>query len=122
MQSIRRIRPEPSTEFWTGERCWILELLNEAGSPGLSIARARVEPGVTTELHALDVREVYVILEGSGEMDTGAGAPLSVRPGDLVDIPAGAAQRICNTGGTDLVFLCVCTPRFTPTGYTDLET
>jgi hypothetical protein len=30
---------------------------------------------------------------------------------------AGATQRITNIGRTDLVFLCVCTPRFRPENY-----
>ena len=36
-------------------------------------------------------------------------------------IPAGTAQQITNTGPEDLVFLCVCTPRFTPNCYRDSE-
>ena len=33
-----------------------------------------------------------------------------VTPGDAVDIPPLAVQRIENTGGSDLVFLCVVDP------------
>ena len=107
-------------EFATGERCHVVELLNRPGVPAVSLARARVEPGVTTQLHALDVLEVYVILEGTGEMDAGDGRSLSVGPGDAVEIPAGTPQRIRNTGATDLVFLCLCLPRFTLEGYAAL--
>ena len=45
---------EPGTEFYTEERCYITELHNNVDS---SIARARVKPGVTTELHSL--RETF---------------------------------------------------------------
>jgi mannose-6-phosphate isomerase-like protein (cupin superfamily) len=38
-----------------------------------------------------------------------------------VVIPAGTPQQIENTGTTDLVFLCVCSPRFRQEGYEALE-
>jgi mannose-6-phosphate isomerase-like protein (cupin superfamily) len=41
--------------------------------------------------------------------------------GDVVIIPAGARQRISNTGTIDLVFLAICVPRFTPGAYVDIE-
>ena len=46
-------------------------------------------------------------------------APVAV--GDRVLIPAGVPQRITNTGDTDLEFYCLCTPRFRPEAYVDLE-
>ena len=108
-------------EFYTDERCYILELHNCEQTPQVSLATARVEPGVTTQLHALEgVSEVYVLQQGSGvvEIDFQRQA---VGTGDSVMIPAGAAQRISNTGSEDLVFHCICTPRFTPGCYIDLE-
>ena len=39
----------------------------------------------------------------------------------LSGAPAGTAQRITNTGESDLIFLCVCMPRFTPDSYESLE-
>lgn len=119
-----RLRHRPfraESEFFAGERCHILELINDTARPGLSIARARVEPGVTTELHALDVDEVYVVLSGRGRMEGGGDESFPVAAGDCVEIPAGAPQRITNVGDEDLVFLCVCTPRFRPEGYRALE-
>ncbi|MEM7371741.1 MAG: cupin domain-containing protein [Bacteroidota bacterium] len=117
----RIIRPDPATEFFTEERCHILECLNAPDSP-FSIAQARVEPGVITALHALrGVDEVYYLLTGTGEMEVGNTLKASVGPGDVVCIPAGVSQRIRNTGMTDLVFLCVCTPRFEVACYEDLE-
>ncbi|HUG62543.1 MAG TPA: cupin domain-containing protein [Methylomirabilota bacterium] len=118
---LRLIPASGRGEFETAERCHITELLNDPSVGAVSLARARVEPGVTTQLHALDVREIYVVLDGAGEVDSGDGAPaLTVGPGDAVEIPAGTAQRIRNTGTTDLVFLCLCLPRFRPEGYTAL--
>ena len=39
----------------------------------------------------------------------------------MVLIPPGTRQRITNTGDADLIFLAVCTPRFTRVAYEDLE-
>ena len=47
--------------------------------------------------------------------------PREVSPGDVVLIPPDCRQRITNAGEQDLVFLCVCTPRFIPEAYEDLE-
>ena len=47
--------------------------------------------------------------------------PVKVSPGDVVEIPAGTAQRITNHDTEDLLFLGVCLPRFTPDAYTALE-
>jgi mannose-6-phosphate isomerase-like protein (cupin superfamily) len=107
-------------EIWTRERCYITELLNDARWPETSVARCRVEPQVTTELHSLEVAEWYVIERGSGLMQVGTGAPFEVEAGDTVAIPPHAPQRIRNQGETDLFFLCVCAPRFTRDCYTPL--
>jgi mannose-6-phosphate isomerase-like protein (cupin superfamily) len=39
----------------------------------------------------------------------------------VVLIPAACPQRITNTGAGDLVFLAICTPRFTYEAYEELE-
>lgn len=112
--------PDESAEFFTDERCHILELSGGSADPGLSIARARVEPGVTTQLHVLDIAERYLVVAGEGDAEVG-GQVTAVRPGDVVLIPAGTPQRIVNTGGADLVFYCLCTPAWTPDTYRSLE-
>ncbi len=107
-------------EFATDERCTITELLNDPACPEVSLALARVAPGVTTRLHAVDgTVERYIILSGTGlvEID-GETAP--VAPGDRVLIPAGVPQRITATGPEGLAFHCVCTPRFRQQNYRDL--
>ena len=95
--------------------------MNSPAIPGFSLADTRVEPGVTAELHCLSVDEWYDITEGSGEMEVGGGPKRAVRPGDTVVIPAGVSQRIRNTGDCDLLFQCVCMPRFTPDCNESLE-
>ena len=114
--------PDPASEFYTPERCHILEILNDETGGELSLARARVEPGVTTAWHALsEVRERYLIESGVGEVEVGDSPPIVVGPGDIVSIPPDTRQRIANTGEQDLVFLCICTPRFRSDLYVKLE-
>jgi len=108
-------------EFWTRERCFIREIVNLPDIQDFSLAETRVEPGVTTELHKLSVNEWYIILAGEGQMEVGDRPAYAVAKGDVVEIPAEASQRIHNSGDTDLLFQCVCLPRFTPDCYTSLE-
>ncbi|MBV1905524.1 MAG: cupin domain-containing protein [Pseudomonadales bacterium] len=108
-------------EFWTSERCYIQELLNNPDVPEVSLARCRVEPGVTTQLHQLSVMELYVVASGTGLMEVGGQPSFVVGEGDSVYIAAGEAQRITNTGSADLVFQCICMPRFYPECYLSLE-
>ena len=116
-------QPDLKSEFLTPERCWILEAWNDSADGAVSIARARVTPGVTTQWHCLrGVDERYVIISGSGLMRTGTLAPAQVGPGDIVVIPVGVPQQITNNGTTDLIFYCICTPPFTPGCYESLET
>lgn len=114
--------PAKSDEFFTGERCHILEIWNDSRDPGISVARARVEPGVTTELHVLDgVAERYLVTQGTGEMELDGHVTGAVGPGDFVYIPAGIRQRVRNTGSGDLVFYCICTPAWREGVYRGLE-
>jgi mannose-6-phosphate isomerase-like protein (cupin superfamily) len=113
-----KAKPE---ELWTSERCYIAELLNDEQAPEVSVARSRVEPGVSTQLHSLSVAEWYVIEAGTGLMSVGDETPRRVGVGDVVAIPGGVAQKIQNDADFDLIFLCVCTPRFSQECYTSLE-
>jgi len=125
------LRGGATQEHWFEEGCFIAEWLNSPEDPSLSIARARVLPGVTTRLHRLvGVAERYVILEGMGRVElVGPDKELKVadhyvsdvEPGDVVVIPPRVSQRISNIGESDLVFLALCTPRFTRAAYEDSE-
>ncbi|NCF24445.1 MAG: cupin domain-containing protein [Gammaproteobacteria bacterium] len=108
-------------EFWTGERCYITELLNTDKSPEVSLAVARIEPGVHTQLHSLTgIEEVYVVRSGRGVIEID-GVEQELAEGDQAIVPASAAQRVRNTGGDDLCCYCLCRPRFRPECYVDLE-
>ncbi len=111
----------PSQEYWFEEGVFITELLNHPAVADASVARARLPAGRRTRWHALDgTSEHYIIESGTGVAEVG---PQSIRvgPGDQVIIPAGERQRIAADPGAELVFLCVCTPRFEPQNYRDLE-
>lgn len=112
----------PQSEFSTDERCDICELLNQDVDENCSIAKARVAPGVTTQRHSVqDTTERYVILQGQGKVMINNNEPQSVAYLDTVLIPPGAAQQITNTGDEDLLFLCICTPRFRQENYRSFE-
>ena len=104
-------------EFYTEERLFVAEYVNDQAVPGFSLARCRVASGMTTQLHSLSVHEWYAIESGQGLMNLN-GKEQQVSAGSVVQIPKGMKQRITNTGGQDLIFFCVCTPRFTTDSYT----
>ncbi len=111
---------ELSQEFPIPEGCHILELSNSPDDPELSIARARVAPGVTTRWHWLrGIAERYVILQGKGRVEIGDLPARELNPGDVVIIPPLCPQRITNIGRDDLIFLALCTPRFSADCYED---
>ncbi len=113
---------DPQKEYYTDERCYINEQLNDDNDPVMSIAQARVTPGVTTQWHKLrDTLERYVITSGEGLMEVGDLPPTLVKAGDVVVIPPMCRQRITNTGTADLIFLAICTPRFTADVYINAE-
>lgn len=111
-------RQDDVFEYYTDERCFITEVLNTPDYAPVSVARARVEPGVITEWHLVrDTDEMYYILSGEGDMEIDGRVAGQVRPHDLVFIPRNTRQRIRNTGQTDLLFLCICAPRFEQRNY-----
>jgi mannose-6-phosphate isomerase-like protein (cupin superfamily) len=119
-ESVRRYHA--NAEYFTAEQCHIVEMSNDPRDPTASIARARVEPGVTTRWHRLvDTIERYVVIEGDALVEVGDTRPQRIGPGDVVVIPSMVAQRITNTGTRDFVFLAICTPRFSFDHYVDIE-
>ena len=122
MQQPPILRAHPGVEVFIEEGCYILELSNDDSDPQMSIARARVLPGATTRWHRVrDTVERYVILDGMGRVEIGDYPPQEVLAGDVVMIPPSCRQRIANIGDGDLVFLAICTPRFSHEAYEDAE-
>lgn len=117
------IKPfNPEGEYFFREGCHIIEISNSGSDEAVSIARARVEPGVVTRWHSvLDTFERYVITRGKGEVEVGENAATEVNSGDVVLIPPGTRQRIRNTGTSDLEFLAICSPRFRIENYQEID-
>ncbi|HFD81412.1 MAG TPA: cupin domain-containing protein [Gammaproteobacteria bacterium] len=115
-------RADEAGEYWFEEGCFVTEVSNHPGDPGLSVARIRVPPGTSTRRHCLeDTWERYLIVEGEGEVEVGGLEPTRVSVGDVVCIPPGTPQRIRCSDSGELVFYALCSPRFTPACYRDLE-
>ncbi|MBY6204002.1 hypothetical protein [Halomonas denitrificans] len=129
------VRGRDAEETWIEEGCFVQEWSNDAGDADCSIARARVPAGSCTRWHRLHgIAERYVVLEGTGRVELGGGGhaaspaarsiarPMSrpIAPGDVVRIPPGVPQRV-HAGDVELVFLAVCTPRFRPEAYEDID-
>jgi mannose-6-phosphate isomerase-like protein (cupin superfamily) len=111
------VKAQNIKEYLTPEHCYIFE---NWSSQKVSIARARIEPGVTTVPHHLiAVDEYYLIAQGEGEVKIGSLKPQKIGVGDVVFIPALTSQSVTNTGKTDLIFHCICTPKFTESCYVD---
>jgi mannose-6-phosphate isomerase-like protein (cupin superfamily) len=111
-----------TAEFFTDEGCYIVELSNAPEDAEVSIARARLDPGVTTQWHQLiATTERYCILSGCGSVEIGDLPAQTVQSGDVVLIPPLCRQRITNTGDDDLIFLAICSPRFEARNYLRLN-
>ncbi len=121
MDHGRTDNQKPVREYYFDERCYVSEWWNRREDDPVSVARVRVEQGVTTKLHRLrNITERYLVLAGHGQTEIG-GNMQQVGPGDVVVVPAGIPQRITNIGKRDLAFLAICTPRFVVEAYEDLE-
>ena len=98
--------------FTTADGSTIRVLLDgEHGTRNQSLAEASLEPGQATERHYhARSEELYVLLEGSGEMEVD-GERSAVGPGDAILIPPGARHQI-HAGDAPLRFLCCCAPPY----------
>lgn len=107
-------RREDATAFTTLDGSTIRVLLDArvGGALKQSLAEATLEPGQATQRHYhARAEEIYVILEGGGEMEVdGERGP--VRRGDAVLIPPGARHEIRADGEGELRFLCCCAPAY----------
>jgi len=104
---------DDATPFTTKDGSTIRVLLDaEHGARNQSLAEAWLEPGQATERHYhARTEELYVLLEGDGEMEVD-GDRRAVAPGDAILIPPGAWHQIRASMGGPLRFLCCCAPAY----------
>lgn len=107
-------------EYYFKEGCFIEEWHNSDADPSCSVARVRVEAKQLTKLHSLsETTERYVILAGSATVTVGE-KNWQVGEGDVVVIDPDQPQKIRNDLPSDLIFLAICTPRFSVSNYQEL--
>ena len=100
--------------YVTKDRSVIRELMHPSvqGNRAQSLAEATVPPGAVTLLHRHAVtEEIYHFTAGEGWMTLGD-ERFEVRAGDTVCISPGLAHRLENTGSSDMVLLCSCSPAY----------
>jgi mannose-6-phosphate isomerase-like protein (cupin superfamily) len=99
-------------EIAAGDQTLLRELLHperDQAAVRYSLAVARVKVGERSLAHRLKTTEVYYVVAGEGRMHVGE-EEAAVGPGDVVYVPAGAAQWIENTGNRELEFACIVDP------------
>jgi mannose-6-phosphate isomerase-like protein (cupin superfamily) len=109
MQVRSRADAEP---FTTKDGSTIRVLLDAeaGGAANQSLAEASLDDGQATERHYhAATEEIYVVLEGRGEMEVD-GARREVGPGDAVLIPPGAWHEL--RAAEPMRFLCCCAPPY----------
>ena len=111
MEVISRNQVEP---FITKDSSEIREILAPMNSliMNQSLAEATLLPGMGTDEHFHPkAEEIYYVLDGRGRMQI-EDEIREVEPGDGIAILPGKRHMIWNTGGSDLVFLCCCSPAY----------
>lgn len=112
MEIVNRNKVDP---FITKDTAEIREILSPRNSSlkNQSLAEAKVAPGRSTiEHYHPNAEEIYYILQGQGAMKI-KGETREVGPGDGIAIVPGKKHQIWNTGTSDLIFLCCCSPAYT---------
>ena len=100
------------TEFFTEDNYYVTEWWNTPDDPALSVARLRIQPGVSIRPYRLrGVTERYLFLSGRGLVEVD-GHNREVGPGDGILVKAGSWRCITNMGERDLGLLSICRPRF----------
>jgi mannose-6-phosphate isomerase-like protein (cupin superfamily) len=110
MEVASRERSDPFTTL-DGSTIRVLLDARLAGARNQSLAEATLAPGQATQRHYhAQTEEIYILLEGSGEMEVD-GERSRVVPGDAILIPPGAWHQI-RADDAELSFLCCCAPPY----------
>ena len=116
MRLTRKELIENPFESGTGERVYEMLGAPEAigGAKQHSFSHVVIPAGCTSRPHYHPVaEETYYILSGEGKMRVD-GREMTLRPGDALLIHTLEVHQIFNEGDTDLEFIAVCAPAWTP--------
>jgi mannose-6-phosphate isomerase-like protein (cupin superfamily) len=105
---------DDATPFATADGSTIRVLLDaeSGGAANQSLAEAWLDPGQATQRHYHAAsEELYVLLDGAGEMEID-GERRRVDRGDAILIPPGARHQITASTEAPLRFLCCCAPPY----------
>jgi mannose-6-phosphate isomerase-like protein (cupin superfamily) len=109
---IQTLAGSPRNERGGGQVSRLLLTAGQFGSRQLSVTWVECQPGSQQALHAHPEHEqVYVIVEGRGQMLAGAEA-CQVDRGTLVFVPPATPHAIRAVGGQRLVYVSATSPPF----------
>lgn len=87
----------------------------EKGTPAIrhSTAQFTIKPGYGWPNTVFKIAEIYYITEGTGEININ-GKTHIVKKGDVIYVAPHLERAIRNTGKSDLVYLSITDPEWTP--------
>ena len=73
---------------------------HDLSAPGREVVQVRVgfEPGYASPRHTHPGEEIVYVLEGTLQYQIGDNPPVTVKPGDVLFVPAGAVHAARNVG------------------------
>jgi quercetin dioxygenase-like cupin family protein len=97
--AFRFLRPDAAPSQQSGIRRTDL-LRDDLSVPGREVLQVRVDfdPGAVAARHSHPGEEIVHVLEGSLEYEVEGKPPVTLKAGDVLFIPAGAAHRVKNVG------------------------
>lgn len=87
----------------------------EKGAPAIrhSTAQFTVKPGYAWPTTVFTIAEIYIITEGTGEINID-GAVHNIKKGDIIYVAPHLERAIRNNGKSDLVYLSITDPEWSP--------
>jgi quercetin dioxygenase-like cupin family protein len=73
---------------------------HDLSAPGREVVQVRVDfdPGYVSPKHTHPGEEIIYVLEGTLEYRIGGNPPATVKPGDVLFVPAGTIHAVTNVG------------------------
>ena len=93
------LAPQAAQAQQTGSKRTDLQR-HDLSAPGREVIQVRVEfdPGYVSPRHTHPGEEIIYVLEGTLEYQIGGKPPVTVKPGDVLFVPAGTVHAARNVG------------------------